>query len=218
MEGSTDAGRSLPESWRAEVREQLAAGEAILAWFEPDLDRRLCFARRLVVLTDRRLLAFGEPEAAPVQPSPASPSPSSPSPVFATAANADASARWQSWPLSDDLRLRAQEHIGLGTLDLATNDRRLAHWKYTLGAAAMAHRFVSRYQDARSGASSASATICPSCGAVVTADDGVCPFCNAAMSPRAIASLYRLISFAKPRAKMIALGFRAHGPRHGGRA
>jgi ATP-binding cassette subfamily B protein len=226
LEGPIDAARSLPDAWRDDVRSQLVAGEPILAWFEPDLDQRLCFARRLVVLTDRRLLTYGEPETdhdttrvATVSNGASSligdgllPSKSS-SDVERNGSPAShlqpsAKAEWQSWSIAEsDFTLRAQEHVGAGTLELITPDRRLAHWKYTLAAASAAHRFVGRFQDAKLGSSGPTTSICPSCGAVITADDGACPSCSVALAPRAIASLYRLMEFAKPRAKMILLGF-----------
>lgn len=209
MEGPRDAGGTLPEFWRDLVQRQLAAGETVLAWFEPDLDQRLCFARRLVVLTDSRLFAYGEIEQS--ADSPAAPLASSNGTAGArggAASDGEASSpQWQSWPLSEAIALRAQEHVGAGTLELATADRRLAHWKYTLGATAAAHRFVARFQEVRLGSSGSATTICPSCGAMITSYDGVCSSCTAALAPRAIASLYRLIAFAKPRAKMILLGF-----------
>ena len=208
LEGPRDAGRILPEFWRDLVQRQLGAGETVLAWFEPDLDQRLCFARRLVVLTDQRLLAFGEFE----QPadSPAAPLASSNGTAGArggAASDGEASSpQWRSWPLSEAIALRAQEHVGAGTLELATADRRLGHWKYTLGASAAAHRFVARFHDLKNGSSGSATTICPSCGAVIMSDDGVCSSCTAALAPRAIASLYRLLALAKPRLRAILLG------------
>ena len=62
MDGPIDPARSLPDVWRQEVQQQLQDGESLLAWFEPDLDQRLRYAKRLVVLTDRRLIGFGEIE------------------------------------------------------------------------------------------------------------------------------------------------------------
>ena len=62
MDGPIDPARSLPEFWRNDVQSQLHDGERLLAWFEPDLDQRLIYAKRLVVLTDRRLLGYGEIE------------------------------------------------------------------------------------------------------------------------------------------------------------
>ncbi len=106
-----------------------------------------------------------------------------------------------------NLRLRAHEHVGAGTLDLINNEQRLAHWKYTLGAAAAAHRLVGRFNEVKSGTSGSTTSICPSCGAVITTADGACPSCSVTLAPRAIASLYRLITFAKPRIKPILLGF-----------
>ena len=99
LEGSTDTGRSLPESWRAKVQPQLAANEPILAWFEPDLDHRLCFAERLVVLTDRRLLTYSDPE------------PNANSSAVLTNGSAAMSdglggnAEWQTFPHSKELEL-----------------------------------------------------------------------------------------------------------------
>jgi ATP-binding cassette subfamily B protein len=224
--GPIDAGRSLPEVWRGDVTSRLDEGEPILAWFEPDLDQQLCFARRLLVLTDRRLLTFGEPEPEPVNLDGAAAANGAP-PVHTTprpprsaealdrngSAQADShdravEARWQSWAIVDsNLTLRAHEYVGAGTLELVTTDRRVAHWRYTLAAAPAAHRFVGRFQDVKSGSTGSATTVCPSCGAVITAEDGACPSCSVALAPRAIASLYRLITFAKPRGKMILLGF-----------
>ncbi|HEV3417957.1 MAG TPA: ABC transporter transmembrane domain-containing protein [Pirellulales bacterium] len=200
LEGPTDAGSSLPESWRSEVRAQLATGEMVLAWFEPDLDQRLCFERRLVVLTDRRLLTYSEPETLSTITAATNGSP-------ASSGDAPKAPQWQTWPMSGEVSLRAQEHVGAGTLDLVTSERRLTHWKYTLGAAAAAHRFVGRFNDAKNRSTGVSTSICPSCGAVISADDGVCRSCSVALAPRAIASLYRLIAFARPRANVILLGF-----------
>jgi ATP-binding cassette subfamily B protein len=197
----TETGGSLPESWRAKVQSQLVADEPILAWFEPDLDLRLCFAERLVVLTDRRLLSFGDPE---------------PKATSATTEmngsdpkidGAPLKPQWQSWLVDKGLELLAHEHVGAGTLDLVDGQQRLAHWKYTLGAAAAAHRFVGRFNEVKNGTSGSATSICPSCGAVITAADGACPSCSVTLAPRAIASLYRLVAFAKPRTKPILLGF-----------
>jgi ATP-binding cassette subfamily B protein len=201
LQAVSDTGGSLPESWRASVQSQLVAHEPILAWFEPDLDLHLCFAERLVVLTDRRLLTFGDPE------------PTATSVAVETNGSASKSEgttvkpQWQSWPLANHLELVAHEHVGAGTLDLIDGQRRLAHWKYTLGAAAAAHRLAGRFNEVKIGASESATSICPSCGAVITAADGACPSCSVTLAPRAISSLFRLIAFAKPRTRPILLGF-----------
>ena len=63
MDGPTDPQRSLPESWRHDLLRQLQPGESVVAWLEPDLDQRLAYAKRLVVLTDRRIIGYGETES-----------------------------------------------------------------------------------------------------------------------------------------------------------
>ena len=49
----TDA---IPPIWRSRLDAQLAPGERLVAFFEPDLDSQLDFADGLVVLTDHRIL------------------------------------------------------------------------------------------------------------------------------------------------------------------
>ncbi len=217
MDRPNDAGQTLPTNWQSEVRAQLEPSETILAWFEPDLDERLMYARRLVVLTDRRLIGYGEPESAPVA------EPALRSRVAANHSIANGRDKstanslqpiasslqpvWQSWPLAD-LEVRSQERGDTGTLELLTPARRLAHWRYTPAVATAAHRFTVRAAAAqkKSGQSEA-ATVCPSCGAAITSDDGICASCAAVMAPRAIASLFRLVEFARHRKGPIALGF-----------
>jgi len=196
-----DAGRTIPESWKREVQAQLEAGESVAAWFEPDLDQRLLFARRLVVLTNRGLRGFCETEALAGE--------SANGDGIASAdANGAAAPGWQHWPLDDSLKLRSQERGDTGTLELLSPARRLAHWRYTPAVATAAHRFCARVASAqaRHGAAEA-ATVCPSCGALITSDDGICASCAAVLAPRAIASLYRLIGFARPWKSQILLGF-----------
>src|SRR5436305_6447092 len=71
LEITTD-GAALPPARESQGRGQLAPGESVLAWFEPDLDHRLHYAPGLVVLTDRRVPA------------------------------ADGESGWGSWPLGED--------------------------------------------------------------------------------------------------------------------
>ncbi len=56
MNETSDAWTTLPANRREETARRLEAGETLLAWFEPDLDRNLQYASGLVVLTDRRVL------------------------------------------------------------------------------------------------------------------------------------------------------------------
>ncbi len=217
MEGSPGASRNLPERWLSETQSQLSAGETIVAWLETDLDQRVSFAKRLVVLTNQRLIAFSEPEQ------PADLATAAAKPVLAGGQTTNGSAKlvpngqstgelpgpqWQSWPVTADIRLRCREHVGVGTLELIGDDRRLAHWNYTLGSGPAAHRFAARMNDAQKQTDeSKTPTICPSCGAVITAEDGICTSCTAETAPQPMSSLLRLLSFARPRSKSIVLGF-----------
>ena len=53
---------------------------------------------------------------------------------------------------------------------------------------------------------SAAGTVCPSCGALITSDDGICTACSVVPAPKAISSLFRLVGFAKPWTGAIVLG------------
>jgi ATP-binding cassette subfamily B protein len=178
-------GQALPERWRRETESRLEPGETPLGWFEHDLDARLAYTRGLVVLTARRVLAAEEDGAA--------------------------DPRWHSWPLAPETDLRLEEQGGVGTLELAGPDGRLAHWRYTAGLSAGAQRLVQRRAAMRSAIAGASAlpgkTVCPSCGAVIPADAAVCPACTPAPLRPSAASLFRLIRFARPHARLIVVGF-----------
>jgi ATP-binding cassette subfamily B protein len=175
-------GALTPERQR-EVDGQLQPGETVLAVFEPDLDDRLHFARGLVVLTDRRLLARDSNHA----------------------------GGWQTWPLTPDADLHSEEHGPLGTLEWHTPSQRLVHWRYTASRSQAAHRLVQRLGTWRAEQSgqqvAAAATVCPSCGAVLPPDATLCPSCAAGQTAASTSALFRLARFARPQAGMIVLGF-----------
>src|SRR5690606_6578701 len=119
---------------------QLAEGESLLAWFEPDLDHALHYAREFVAVTDRRLLARGgEAEA------------------------------WRSWPLAPGLKLEHHDHGGAGVLELVDRSGRLACWRYTIAQHAALLRLIEAFDRAlraiRAGsrAQASLQPICPSC-------------------------------------------------------
>src|SRR5438874_6928026 len=121
LSGLTQNGKALPATWQRDAQSRLEPGETVLATFEPDLDQRLFFARGLVLLTDRRVLAADEDgrteEAARADRGKAEGGP----------------LRWQEWPLASDLTLKAQEYGGAGVLELVGPEGRLGHWRYTAG-------------------------------------------------------------------------------------
>jgi ATP-binding cassette subfamily B protein len=190
---TTDVWEKLPPKWHNAVKAQLQPEETLVAWFDPDLDQRLFYAAGLVVLTDRRLLGAEAAEAGDGRP------------------EGGADPRWQAWPLEADTRLRSHEHGGVGTLELVSPAGRLAHWRYTAGRSSAAHRLVEQLDawHARQGdgAPLPTGTVCPSCGAVLNAGEGPCPACAPPETRPSLSSLYRLIGFARPRARMIGVGF-----------
>jgi ATP-binding cassette, subfamily B, bacterial len=190
----TDPLSQLPKHWQREVRGQLDPGENLLAWFEPDLDTRLRYSRGLVLVTDRRVLTTAgdetaEPEGAP----------------------------WHAWPLDSVTNLGAAPQAGVGTLELLSTGKRLAHWHYTLGRSSNADRLVQQFAafrrqalsgriDGKSG-DEQTKTCCPDCGAELPAESIDCPFCTASKTSRPTRSLLRLVRFARPHARTVALGF-----------
>ncbi len=107
----------LPPDWRTVLAPQLSSGETILAWLELDLNTQLRFSRGLLVVTDRRLLAWegGETD-------------------------------WQSWPLHQHLALLHHDHAGVGTLELHDERARLRRWHYTLGRNPAAIQLLSQFE------------------------------------------------------------------------
>ncbi len=192
----------------------MAIDETLVGWFQPDLNRTLQFATGLVALTDRRLLAFSSDESEASLKTIVGDvnrvDGSTKSDVAPEAATNGHPTGWQSWNLSPDLELQTTEHTGLGTLELVSPTRRLAHWRYTQACSAFARGFEARWtmlKLRRAGADVAEAlpTVCPSCGEVITSENGVCAACSAQAPPPPVSSLFRLLAFAKPRAVTIVL-------------
>jgi ATP-binding cassette subfamily B protein len=200
LDEQADTCRSLPDVWRKAAAEQLAAGETVLAWFEPDLDSQLHFARELIVVTDRRILSARQRGG---------------SHTGAPDGIADA---WQSWPLESIARLDCGQRAGVGSLELLSARERLAHWRYTLGRSANANRLVQQFAEWRQGTPDGrlesdgrgkeDATACPMCGSEMPAETARCPRCSGVgKAPRQTAALVRLLQFARPRRAALALGF-----------
>jgi ATP-binding cassette subfamily B protein len=177
--------RPAPEP-PAPCRGLLDPAESFLAAFEPDLDGRLHYTAGVLYLTDLRLLA-----RAP-----------------------GAREEWQSWPLDDLRSVRVSEQGGAGTVEALGITCRLAVWRFTAARLPAAQRFAERANLAiarRSGGPPATAdeqgTVCPTCGALIEPGQGACTFCAAPPLPPPGRSLWRLTRFARPRARLIALGF-----------
>lgn len=174
-----DQSLPLPPSWEAPVRGRLEAAERVLAWVETDLDERLYYRPGLLVLTDRRLLA------------------------------ADGLDGWSSWPVGPETELRSEDHGGVSGLDLVGPEGRRAFWRYTAGRSAAAGRLVLRLAMLRAehaGAPPPVDAVCPSCGGPIRPEDGQCPACAAGLSATNVSTLFRLVSFARPRLPLLLLG------------
>lgn len=185
LNGTNEKWDALPEPWREEMAGQLESGETMLAWFEPDLDERLHYARGLVVLTDRRVLSY--------------------SPRLA-------GGYMQSWPVTEGTNLRTDEHGAAAVLVLGDASGRLASWHYTAAKATATQRLVQKLaswrRSQRTGnGSDGTLAVCPSCGAPIRADDGRCEACAAGPTRPSISALFRLASFSRSRGGLIVLGF-----------
>jgi ATP-binding cassette subfamily B protein len=179
----------LPDTWQKPVQERLAADETLLAWLETDLDARLRFAPGLLVLTDHRLLS--------VQPG---------------------SDAWNEFSLNAELTLHLTDHAGVGSLELVQgtgkDQRRLAHWRYTLGYNPSALRLLGQFErqieiiKTGQAPKAPDETLCPSCKNPIPADQEECPICSRELSsPPSTWTLFRLWRFAKPYQGQLLAGF-----------
>jgi ATP-binding cassette subfamily B protein len=160
-----------------------------VAWLETDLDASLNYSPGLVILTDRRLVSFVAPAA------------------DSTAPRGEPT----SFPLAGMSALEASEHGGVGKLVLLSGNTPVAQWRYTLGQTGAAHRLARRFRALVKGPGAVDdeirTTVCPSCGAVLDADEVVCPHCRPDAAAPSRYVLWRLASFARPWLPVISLGF-----------
>jgi ATP-binding cassette subfamily B protein len=195
-----------PDPALAGLRSQLLSQENVLCTLMVDLDPQLRFAQGLLALTDHRLLARS-PEG-----------------------------DWTTWPTlqhvagapAQGLELRHFDHAGVGALELhdvrGDTPRRLASWRFTLGANVQALRlarlFAQQQALARADASGASATLgpgsglddeaalCPECGFSLPLDSDECPACAREVhAPPSTWVLLRLWRFARPYRYQLLSGF-----------
>lgn len=166
--------------------EPLWPDETLLASFEPDLDPCLQYRDGRVCLTDQRLL-WRAPESTGV---------------------------WESKPLVELAGVRATEQGGAGALEAVGPAGRLGVWRYTAARSPAAQQFAARAMraiDRLTGTlpdgEEEQGTVCPACGAVVEPGQAECVFCKAPPQPAPGRSLWRLVRFARPRARLIGLGF-----------
>ena len=161
-------------------------GEEVVTWFEPNLDARLRFGSGIVFLTNLGVIAR--------QPTP----PNEPL------------APWLKWDLADIREIKKLDRTGLGILELLGEKHLLQAWRFTTGNTSSAALLATKVKLLKAGKSEEtelSESICPSCGGSMLVGQMVCSNCAPAPSPDTNRSLWRLTRFAKPRARMIAVGF-----------
>ena len=148
----------------AELRARLAPSENVLAELEVDLSDTLRFEPGLLLLTNARLMAQ------------------------------DAHGAQQEWPLESGMALRLIDHAGVGTLELQGGSRRLALWRFTLGAHTAALRLVQAFErqlarvalpaGSAAGLQEEEETLCQDCGAPLAMASS--PTLRSAEEPRAM--------------------------------
>ncbi|MDR2838559.1 MAG: ABC transporter ATP-binding protein/permease [Azonexus sp.] len=174
-----------PVALPAPCRAALQGDESVLAWLETDLDQRLNFAAGLVLLTDRRLLAWSA-----------------------------AAEEVASWELAAGLRLDQHDHAGVGTLELLDAAGRLASWRYTGGRNLAALRLIGEfdlYRDSRVSGQPVerpAAELCPLCQTPIPPGEEDCPNCaRESTTPPSTWTLLRLWRFARPYRGRLLLAF-----------
>ena len=175
----------LAPEWRDELAAQLLDGENILTAVEVDLDAHLRFAKGLVVVSNRRILA-----------------------------RAPAETVWNAWDFRAGLTMRHHDHAGVGQLDIVDDSGLLASWRFTLGQNLLALRLIDQFTaQIKSHVTGIEQTlddelVCPSCKAPLEADQDVCPICTKVIhTPPSTWTLLRLWRFAKPYRGQLLLGF-----------
>ena len=176
---------ALPSHWASKVEPKLANDEKIQAWLEIDLDNRLQFSAGLVLVTDRRLLAFapGNPDC-------------------------------EEYPLRSGLSLNHHDQAGVGSLELVGETGLLATWRYTLAKNLAALRVINEFDLHRDSIVSgqpvkrATEDCCPKCKVPLPPGEDECPVCNreSTVAPSTW-TLFRLWRFARPYRWQLFTGF-----------
>ena len=176
---------ALPSHWASKVEPKLANDEKIQAWLEIDLDNRLQFSAGLVLVTNRRLLAF-----------------------------APGNNNGEEYPLRSGLTLNHHDQAGVGSLELVGETGLLATWRYTLAKNLAALRVINEFDLHRDSIISgqpvmrAAEDCCPKCKVPLPPGEDECPVCNreSTVAPSTW-TLFRLWRFARPYRWQLFTGF-----------
>jgi len=199
LNAANETWEQLPADLRTAAEARFEAGETPVCWFELDLDVRLHYAQELLVLTERRLIDVGPVEFGKHGKS---------------KKRVAGGLQVRDWPLASIAGLRAKDQAGIGALELLGPTSLICHWRYTIGHAPQAHRLADRFERMRRGElapgeeeAELPTTVCPSCGAILSADQKKCPDCGSVKDKPVASSLFRLTGFAKSQKWMVLLGF-----------
>jgi len=173
-----------PTSALAALHAHMATDENVVSTLDVDLDLQHHFSAGLLALTETRLHA--------VEPGTGTP---------------------RSWTIASGLRLVHSDHAGVGRLELHDGSGRLARWSFTLARNVQALRLVKQFDALQQRRSTGLAAgddteLCPTCQAPLPADSDECPACAIeANAPPSTWVLLRLVRFAGPYRKQLAIGF-----------
>ena len=164
----------------------LHSQENVLAQLPVDLTQGLRFGQGQLVVTQQRLLAQSPDDGT-----------------------------WSAWELHPNLKLSLIDQAGVGTLELADTQGRLALWRFTLGAQTKALRLMQKFeaqvgliQGGDQHAESDEETLCAVCNTPLPPDTDECPACAREQAPHTSTwVLLRLWRFAKPYKKLLYTGF-----------
>lgn len=185
---------SVPARPRAAVAAALESGERPIAGLQLDLDSKLHFADGWLLLTNRRIFAFG-----PV-----------PRSLGGSEQAAESSAP-KIWRFAEVELIRLVETATYATVELGGDRTLLAAYPVTLAQTLAAADFVEQCQAAKLGKLDSELEIeggltCPTCGAALDVAGGQCVPCNLVAAPAPVRSLARLTRFARPRMNLLLLG------------
>ncbi|MBS0263760.1 MAG: ATP-binding cassette domain-containing protein [Planctomycetes bacterium] len=178
----SDFRSNLPEPFRRAVEAQLQPTESVVASCTVDLDDRLQFVSGLIVLTSHRLLLLRQPQ-------------SSQSADSATTASSNVTL--QAWDNSAISSLSADDHGGLGHLEVFARDRRLASVNYTVGHAGGVRDLVDAFEDQQTGRQRSLES---------TAAEPEIPETEAEAERANVSALFRLLRFARRRIVTLLFG------------
>ena len=176
----------FPEKWRNAVAARLGSAP-VQAWLELDLDEQLRFGAGLLVVTADELWSL-------------------------TGEGGDAGLC--HWALDQDIALLNSDHNGVGLLELVQDGRRIAAWRYTLGAHVQASRLMEQFEARREfllhgrPLQLSPLSLCPQCQSPLDPEADECEVCAQVIhTPPSTWTLLRLWRFAHPYRWQLLTGF-----------